>query len=80
MLTTEKNVIAIRSPHMTKTAASISRGTHKRLIDILDPTPRFRLLMRLDLPAGVTSRLLPSQRRNNDRIVKGPLGSKLGMT
>jgi ribosomal protein S10p/S20e len=28
--------------------------THKRLIDILDPTPKtVDLLMRLDLPAGV---------------------------
>jgi small subunit ribosomal protein S10 len=43
-LPTEKNVYCvIRSPR-----------THKRLIDILDPTPKtVDSLMRLDLPAGV---------------------------
>jgi ribosomal protein S10 len=34
--------------------AAARQGTHKRLIDILDPTPKtVDSLMRLDLPAGV---------------------------
>jgi small subunit ribosomal protein S10 len=39
----------------TRTAANVSRSrTHKRLIDIIDPTPKtVDSLMRLDLPAGV---------------------------
>ena len=45
---------------------------HKRLIDILDPTPKtVDSLMRLDLPAGVGS---------GDQDLKAILGEKLGMT
>jgi hypothetical protein len=34
--------------------AAARQGTHKRLIDIIDPTPKtVDSLMRLDLPAGV---------------------------
>jgi len=44
-----------RSPHADKKShESFEQRTHKRLIDILDPTPKtVDSLMRLDLPAGV---------------------------
>lgn len=45
----------IRSPHKDKDSREhFEIRTHKRLIDILDPTPKtIDSLMRLDLPAGV---------------------------
>ena len=45
----------IRSPHVNKDSREqFEMRTHKRLIDILDPTPgTVDSLMRLDLPAGV---------------------------
>ena len=45
----------IRSPHVNKDSREqFEMRTHKRLIDILDPTPStVDSLMRLDLPAGV---------------------------
>lgn len=45
----------IRSPHKYKDSREhFEMRTHKRLIDILDPTPKtVDSLMRLDLPAGV---------------------------
>ncbi len=45
----------IRSPHKDKDSREhFEILTHKRLIDILDPTPKtIDSLMRLDLPAGV---------------------------
>ena len=55
-LPTEKNVIAvIRSPHKYKDSREhFEKRTHKRLIDIVDPTPKaVDSLMRLDLPADV---------------------------
>jgi small subunit ribosomal protein S10 len=55
-LPTEKNVYCvIRSPHKYKDSREhFEMRTHKRLIDILDPTPKtVDSLMRLDLPAGV---------------------------
>jgi small subunit ribosomal protein S10 len=55
-LPTEKNVIAvIRSPHKYKDSREhFEMRTHKRLIDIVDPTPKaVDSLMRLDLPADV---------------------------
>ena len=44
-----------RSPHKYKDSREhFEMRTHKRLIDILDPTPKtVDSLMRLDLPAGV---------------------------
>jgi Ribosomal protein S10p/S20e len=53
---TEKNVYCvIRSPHKYKDSREhFEMRTHKRLIDILNPTPKtVDSLMRLDLPAGV---------------------------
>lgn len=55
-LPTEKNVFTIlRSPHVNKDSREqFEKRTHKRLIDILDPTPKtVDALMRLDLPSGV---------------------------
>ena len=55
-LPTERSVYCvIRSPHKDKDSREhFEMRTHKRLIDILDPTPKtVDQLMRLDLPAGV---------------------------
>lgn len=55
-LPTDKNVITIlRAPHKNKDAREqFEIRTHKRLIDIKEPTPKtVDSLMRLDLPAGV---------------------------
>lgn len=55
-LPTERNVFTIlRSPHVHKDSREqFEMRTHKRLIDILEPTPKtVDALMRLDLPAGV---------------------------
>lgn len=55
-LPTEKEIVTIlRSPHKHKDSREqFEMRTHKRLIDILSPTPKtVESLMRLDLPAGV---------------------------
>ena len=55
-LPTEKEIITIlRSPHKHKDSREqFEMRTHKRLIDILNPTPKtVDALMKLDLPAGV---------------------------
>ncbi len=55
-LPTERSVVTLlRSPHKDKDSREqFETRVHKRLIDILDPTPRtVDSLMRLDLPAGV---------------------------
>ncbi len=55
-LPTEKSIITVlRSPHVNKDSREqFEMRTHKRLIDILEPTPKtIDALMRLDLPAGV---------------------------
>ncbi|KUO49149.1 MAG: 30S ribosomal protein S10 [Desulfitibacter sp. BRH_c19] len=55
-LPTEKNIFTIlRSPHVNKDSREqFEMRTHKRLIDINEPTPKtVDALMRLDLPAGV---------------------------
>ncbi|MDD2296314.1 MAG: 30S ribosomal protein S10 [Sphaerochaetaceae bacterium] len=45
----------LRSPHVNKTSREqFEMRTHKRLIDILDPTSKVMdALMKLELPAGV---------------------------
>jgi small subunit ribosomal protein S10 len=45
----------LRSPHVDKKSREqFEVRTHKRLLDILDPTPQtVEALMKLDLPAGV---------------------------
>ncbi|HIT68670.1 MAG TPA: 30S ribosomal protein S10 [Candidatus Aphodomonas merdavium] len=55
-LPTEKEIITIlRAPHKYKDSREqFERRTHKRLIDILQPTPRMvDALTKIDLPAGV---------------------------
>ncbi|HIU46689.1 MAG TPA: 30S ribosomal protein S10 [Candidatus Fimadaptatus faecigallinarum] len=55
-LPTEKEVVTIlRATHKYKDSREqFEQRTHKRLIDILNPTPRtVDLLTKLDLPAGV---------------------------
>ena len=55
-LPTEKQVVTvIRATHKYKDSREqFEMRTHKRLIDILNPTPKtVDSLMRLDLPAGV---------------------------
>jgi small subunit ribosomal protein S10 len=55
-LPTEKEIVTIlRAVHKYKDAREqFEMRTHKRLIDILNPTPKtVDSLMRLDLPAGV---------------------------
>ena len=55
-LPTEKEVVTIlRATHKyTDSREQFEMRTHKRLIDILSPTPKtVDALMRLDLPAGV---------------------------
>ena len=55
-LPTEKHrYTVIRSPHKYKDSREhFEMRTHKRLIHIIDPTPKtVDSLMRLDLPAGV---------------------------
>ena len=48
-------VTVLRSPHVNKKSREqFEMRTHKRLIDIIDPTPKaVDSLMRLDLPADV---------------------------
>ena len=55
-LPTDKEIITIlRAVHKYKDSREqFEMGTHKRLVDILNPTPKtVDALMRLDLPAGV---------------------------
>lgn len=55
-LPTERSLYCvIRSPHVHKDSREhFEMRIHKRLIDILEPTPKtVDSLMRLDLPAGV---------------------------
>ena len=55
-LPTERTLFTVlRSPHMNKDSREqFEMRTHKRLIDILNPTPKtVDSLMKLDLPSGV---------------------------
>ena len=55
-LPTEKEIVTIlRAPHKYKDSREqFEQRTHKRLIDILSPSPRtVDALTKLDLPAGV---------------------------
>ena len=53
--TAKKTYTILRSPHVNKDSREqFEMRTHKRLIDILQPTNKtVDALMRLDLPAGV---------------------------
>jgi len=50
-----EKITVLRSPHVDKKSREqFEIRTHKRLIDILEPTPQtVDALMKLDLPAGV---------------------------
>ena len=55
-LPTERTIFTVlRSPHVDKKSRDqFEIRTHKRLVDILEPTPQtVDALMKLDLPAGV---------------------------
>ena len=55
-LPTEKeNFTILRSPHVNKTSREqFERRTHKRLIEIVEPTPQtIDALTHVDLPSGV---------------------------
>ena len=55
-LPTEKEIFTIlRSPHVNKDSREqFERRTHKRLIEIVEPTPQtIDALMHIDLPSGV---------------------------
>lgn len=55
-LPTEKEIFTIlRSPHVNKDSREqFERRTHKRLIEIVDPTPQtIDALSHIDLPSGV---------------------------
>ena len=55
-LPTDRNLICVlRSPHVDKKSREqFEMRTHKRLLDILEPTSQtVDALMKLDLPAGV---------------------------
>ena len=55
-LPTERTIYTVlRSPHVNKKSREqFEIRTHKRLVDILEPTPQtVDALMKLDLPAGV---------------------------
>lgn len=59
-LPTEKAIYTIlRSPHLNKDSREqFEMRTHKRMIDILDPSPKTAdALTRLELPAGVNIEL-----------------------
>ena len=53
--TRRERFTVLRSPHVDKSSQEqFEIRTHKRLIDIVDPTPQtIDALMKLDLPAGV---------------------------
>ena len=65
----------LRSPHVNKKSREqFQTKIHKRLIDILNSTPKtVESLMKLDLPAGVDIEIKVWQMR-------GLLGKKIGMT
>ena len=89
-LPTEKNVFCvIRSPHKYKDSREhFEMRTHKRLIDIIDPTPEDRRLADAPRPPGGRrhrDQALRTQRNTgpmstHTRTVRGLLGTKLGMT
>lgn len=57
--TVKNKVTVLKSPHVDKKSREqFEIRTHKRLMDILDPTPQtMDALMKLDLPAGVDAEI-----------------------
>ena len=79
-LPTEKNIYTIlRSPHVNKDSREqFEMRTHKRLVDILEPTPKtIDAMTRLDLPAGVDIEI---KAKGGGMMARGILGKRLGMT
>jgi large subunit ribosomal protein L3 len=76
----------LRSPHVDKKSREqFEIRTHKRLLDILEPTPQtVDALMKLDLPAGVELKSRHSAASTQSEIetfmVNGLIGKKIGMT
>ena len=80
-LPTEKNVYCvIRSPHKYKDSREhFEMRTHKRLIDILDPTPKtVDSLMRLDLPEG-TEMVMPGDNTDMKGTLIQPIAMEEGL-
>ena len=80
-LPTERNLYTvIRSPHVNKDSREqFEMRTHKRLIDILDPTPNtVDSLMRLDLPRASTSRSSSKQRVSRKARTRAPFRNRGG--
>jgi small subunit ribosomal protein S10 len=57
--TVKEKYTVLKSPHVDKKSREqFEIRTHKRLMDILDPTPQtMDALMKLDLPAGVDAEI-----------------------
>ena len=79
----------LRSPHVDKKSREqFEVRTHKRLIDIFEPTPQtVDALMKLDLPAGVDVEIKAfgkdtsgTVRASAPPMVTGIIGKKVGMT
>ena len=66
----------LRSPHIDKKSREqFETRTHKRLIDIVEPTPQtVEALMKLDLASGVNIEI------KNINMTLGLIGKKIGMT
>src|SRR4026207_347680 len=83
-LPTAKNKwTVLRSPHVDKKSREqFEIRTHKRLIDIFEPTPQtVDALMKLDLPAGVDVEIKGvGQEHGKKARVRGIIGRKVGMT
>src|ERR1700691_2140227 len=75
--TIKNKYCVLRSPHVDKKSREqFEIRTHKRLIDILEPTQQtVDALMKLDLPAGVGVEI-----KAVEMAVTGILGKKIGMT
>ena len=72
-----------RSPHVDKKwREQFEIRTHKRLLDIVDPTPQtVDALMKLDLAAGVDVEIKLGKRTGKEQTMRtGLLAQKLGMT
>ena len=73
----------LRSPHVDKKSREqFEIRTHKRLIDIFEPTPQtVDALMKLDLPAGVDVEIKAfGKEHERSRMLTGIIGRKVGMT
>jgi small subunit ribosomal protein S10 len=64
--TVKNKVTVLKSPHVDKKSREqFEIRTHKRLMDILDPTPQtMDALMKLDLPAGVDAEIKAFDRQS----------------